>query len=777
MTMYQFDKDEFRHNLEHYGPMVTPKLNSYDVDNIMAIVNARPDATYQQIANRLRGVTRDVLINSVRKMYGSQIRIANLNELRSCMTGMLEYDPFEIEIRALPNIVQEFSDLAPTDHVVFVYGSLAVAKSLARTIGQDPYTIEYLPVTLHSHVAEWGAPSRRLNYSDAEWRSLDDVYFLWLTIRHTGNPDDVVYGALIKLTDRQFRLVRGRESHYNEIDVTSDIREDGRPVSSPRGSLYGNIVTFAPDPRKLTAPESDARIVVRAGYYDDTDDSLRKIHGGRERLLPKLPTRVERVEGYPTDDRVANDYWTEIPKSALDSHYDDFSEKLRVGGVTRKSSRWTEPIPFIQRGVFLNRNTYDATVDAAEASVSLVTKAHRVVLNDDRLFQLNRYTYADRRLSNQALANNHSDLPVVARVDLALRGDKLTVFEVNTDSPAGMFHLDVLERMQWEQLESRELTGDLVDVLQPPSEESVCDTIVNAFYQGWERYQERAAGQGTHKTLRRIAIVDRNVRAAAAYSEFDHFRKVLARGDVEVSILDLTQLRYREDNSELTDAAGRPIDAVYKRLLWQEAIDIGFGGLDDPLCRAYLDNAVYVMNSFRSRLAGSKLNMAIAKSHRFPEQCAAIDLELTAREIKALQEYIPETMLWGPSALDDRSSDDLKSMVMNDVTDWVLKVFHGKGGEDFIDGAPSRDISPIHKFQATWAKEDYIVQRQQDHGVVKIPVVENPQFGVAWQRYPFILGAYVIDGKCVAIEAKTHDRIPINVNQGAQRTAVFSLKA
>ena len=32
----------------------------------------------------------------------------------------------------------------------------------------------------------------------------------------------------------------------------------------------------------------------------------------------------------------------------------------------------------------------------------------------------------------------------MTRVDLALRGDRLTVFEVNTDSPAGMFHLDEL---------------------------------------------------------------------------------------------------------------------------------------------------------------------------------------------------------------------------------------------------------------------------------------------------------------------------------------------
>ena len=46
-----------------------------------------------------------------------------------------------------------------------------------------------------------------------------------------------------------------------------------------------------------------------------------------------------------------------------------------------------------------------------------------------------------------------------------------------------------------------------------------------------------------------------------------------------------------------------------------------------------------------------------------------------------------------------------------------------------------------------------------------------------WNRYPFILGAYVIDGRCVAVEAKVDRDIPINVNRGGRRTAVFVLKA
>ena len=51
------------------------------------------------------------------------------------------------------------------------------------------------------------------------------------------------------------------------------------------------------------------------------------------------------------------------------------------------------------RPIILNRRTYKEVVKAAESAVSLSVKAHRLVLEDPQLFELNGYTDADRRLS------------------------------------------------------------------------------------------------------------------------------------------------------------------------------------------------------------------------------------------------------------------------------------------------------------------------------------------------------------------------------------------
>ena len=776
--MDQREIEEFGRQLRERVPSISPE----DLRRILTVATDNTGQSLSSIADGL-GVSLDGLNYTLRKLYRNPAvpRINDLEELRTWERGEIA-DPFGDSI----TIVDEIGDLRPTDVVVFFYGSCMNPTSLARTTGQDPHEIEYVPAQLVNHVAEWDAPSHRLNYCSTDWQSLDDVCWLWLSILRTGNPADVVNGALVKLRGPQYQLVRAREAHYQEINVIDDVRVVG-PTSL--AAPYRRIITFAPDASRIDHDRKGKRLAVRAGYYEGSEKYLRRLHPGLDARLPKLPEGVKLVEGYPTDDRIADEYWKPNQKASLDRHYSLLDKDLYQNNVTRQTSDGFGTIPFGSKPITLNRHTFDQVVKVAESTVSILAKSHQLVLQDRRLFDLNGYTEVDRMLSNPQLANNFAELPNLARVDLALHGDKLIVFELNSGSPAGMFHLDELKNRLWQQLLSGELTGDLVSVLEPPDELGVCDTIAESFMKGWQRFIERRPTPGPEQMPRRIAIVDRDIDKVAAYTEFETFRKLFLQRIYgitegpdnqntadEVLILDIKDLRYREDHRELTDRSGRPIDAVYKRLLWQEAIEIGMGGLDDPLCKAYLDDAVFVMNSYPSSLTGSKLNMAIAKSPSFEARCNDTGLELSDDERDILESNLPETLLWGPESLDDRTPEELKSHVMNDITGWVLKGYHGKGGQEFIDGAPANDVPPVNQFLAAWDAGNCIAQRHQDHGMVDMPVYDSRQRGTVWGRYPFILGAYVVDGKCVGIEAKFADGIPINVNRSAKRTVVFSLK-
>ena len=187
--------DPFEQDLRQH----VPGLTDLDVGRIMAAAYSAYGKTLEAIADDLDpafAATRDGLNYSLGKVYKSPDApgLNSLKDLRDWVRGLIE-NPFGDRIKIVP----DFPRPMRTDKLVFGFGSTIDPDNLARTTGHDPSSFEYLPAQLSNHVLEWSAQSRRLNYSDAQWKSTDDVLWLWLGIRRTGNPADVVDGALIKL--------------------------------------------------------------------------------------------------------------------------------------------------------------------------------------------------------------------------------------------------------------------------------------------------------------------------------------------------------------------------------------------------------------------------------------------------------------------------------------------------------------------------------------------------------------------------------------------------
>ena len=476
-----------------------------------------------------------------------------------------------IATRQEPKIVRHFSDIKEDDHLVFAYGSLLIPESLARTINRDVSSIEYFPALLINHVREWGAPSRRL-YASPDGTPIDEkTRWLSLSIRETGSECDVIPGAIVKLQDREFQQVIERESNYHLITVTDSIQIDEVEVNDYLGSLPIEIKTFVAKSNDL---EAGIRTAVRDGYYNGIDKSLAKLHPDRASDILDPPSHTERLEAYIIDDDTDIDEFgmrkfypnlslTDSRTDPLQLWHDDMHRKLYsdrvtrtrqdLGGTRRESERY-EVIPFVSRPLFLARSRYHEVIKSAETIILLMAKAQILSLKKRKLSDMHRYTEVDRQLSSSTLDNNHAALPPVARVDMILGDDGIRIFEVNADSPAGMFHLDKLTRLLWEKIASRELTGDLIDFLYLDHEKiNVCDAVVQTFYKNWEQFIENSAYSIENSAPRRIAIVDVNLRHQGARAEFDHFEKLLSRRGVEVSLVDIKDLKYEDGKKQLVD--------------------------------------------------------------------------------------------------------------------------------------------------------------------------------------------------------------------------------
>ena len=213
----------------------------------------------------------------------------------------------------------------------------------------------------------------------------------------------------------------------------------------------------------------------------------------------------------------------------------------------------------------------------------------------------------------------------VARFDSFMEGDSLKLIELNTDSPAGMGYADLLEDIFFE-------THELEDFLhafhfrRDHRRQKLLESILGA-------YAEFQGGSTHHP---RIAIVDwRTVRTRP---EFEALKSFFEERGYPTTIADPRDLRLKQGKLYHDDFQ---IDLVYRRVITNELLE----KLDEvkDFIEAYRKHAVCVVNSFRSKLAGTKTVLSILTTpeydHFFTEEENKVKTENIPALIKILKEY------------------------------------------------------------------------------------------------------------------------------------------
>lgn len=177
-----------------------------------------------------------------------------------------------------------------------------------------------------------------------------------------------------------------------------------------------------------------------------------------------------------------------------------------------------------------------------------------------------------------------------------------------------------------------------------------------------------------------------------------------------------------------------------------------------------------MVNSLRTSLMGNKLSMAVLKDKNLSTHLKEHGLSLGDKEKAVIERNLPETHIWGQPYVEMNG-------FIEQAEKYILKSFNGYGSMDFVAG---RKIPAVrHEFQQLFNKQ-YIIQEKINHGKAKIPLVSK--LLKDWHSWNFILGAYLVKGKCVGLEAKFAAKPPITMNYDragnpvGYRTAVFPTK-
>ena len=663
--------------------------------------------------------------------------------------------------------VEEFTDVVW--NVLFVYGSLLDASSLRRSLADPQRNVECIPAFLENHGIRWGLPSWR-SLVDNEGVSVNNLYLEWLTVDHTPGRSGTVPGALINVTDADLQRLRWRERSYAAVDVTADIRlTSGKALPSGQ-----RVLAFrSPGEHRLPVPEG-YRTAVRRGYHEMVTNALRRIH--RPGITLPEPAAIEDVFNADPYSTVS---WKSLSPEDMITWEQSLRKTLQEADCTRRiADDQIDLIPYVLRPLVMTKKVWEQVNLVSETAVSLCSKALAVLLDDRDIQRAAGYNDNDTRLARASLANNYSgrdlqnpNLPEICRVDLTLtdRGH-LHVLELNTDSPAGTFNLDVLIPSQLEQCRSMGMS-------YLPGEWPVqaCASLIHAMERHWNGYLD-ATGT-TPRPLRTVAILDVDVHNRPTSSEFLEYKRRFEEGGIDATILEPDEITYRDGKLERIED-GVQIDLVYKRLLFDDimrernfpsatARSAGIGSLE----QAYSDNAVCMAPTMLSRMVGNKLLFAIVKHPTFEKRLRDLGLELTADEQRVRHYNIPETHVWAAGALE--SEPGLHQRILEDAKSWILKAVNSFGSNDVHFG--SRLERPRSVFFDKYNRE-YIAQREQPHGVMEVPLTAGRH--VSWEYKPFTLGCYIFGSsggpQAMALEAKVTSAPPVALNlPGGGRTAVF----
>ena len=724
------------------------------------------DCTNEQIAARMK-----IKVNTVRTYIndiGSRVFGVDLKGAERRPTLRRLFNEHQDQHRRTVDVVEEFTGVIW--NLLFVYGSLLDPDSLRRSLADPQWGIECIRAFLENHTIRWGVPSWR-PLVDSAGASVDKLYLEWLVVDHTPGQPGSVPGAIINVTDADLQRLRWRERSYAEADVTADIRlAGGKPLHQDL-----RVVTFRSPGHPHPPVPAGCRTAVRKGYHDMAASALAQVHGPRV-TLPR-PAAVEDV--FAADAFSVAAWKRQDPQDIVKWDL-QLQEVLRTADCTRMVDGAVGLIPSVLRPQVIARGVWKQANLVSETAVRLCGKALAVLLDDRQLQRAAGYDDNDVRMAQTSLANNFSgrdpqrpNLPEICRVDLTLtdRGD-LHVLEVNSDSPAGSFNLDVLVPAQLEQCRAMGM-GYLPE--EWPSR--VCESALRTLERHWDGYL--AAAGAEPRPLRTAAILDVDVRDRPTSSEFREFQRRFQEAEIEAEILEPDEIAYR-DGKLVRRRDGVQIDLVYKRLLFDEIVrernsparterSAGIGALE----QAYSDNAVCMAPTMLSRMVGNKLLFAIIKHPSFEERLRHLGLELTDTERRVRDNNIPETHIWAAGPLP--SELGFHQRVLDDTKPWIIKAVNSYSAQKVHFGSNSNSSEirlPRSVFLENY-NQDYIVQRVVPHGTMEVPVVVGRD--VAWQFKPFTLGCYVFRGaQAVGMEAKVTSEPPVALNlPGGGRTAVF----
>ncbi len=389
-------------------------------------------------------------------------------------------------------------------------------------------------------------------------------------------------------------------------------------------------------------------------------------------------------------------------------------------------------IPTFYKPHFLSAKQAHLVKRAARSLAQTLNTAVRLYFEEGHLTQMFRLRPEVERLVK--INPGYSESVVFSRYNAILEGESLKVLEFNCDSPVGAAYTDQIEDILLSQEPLRAFFEEY-HIHRKSRAQDVLDALLAAY--------EQFGGYETPN----IAILDwHNVRTVP---EFEYLKQHFESKGYKTVIADPREVKFRGGKLYHKNT---PVRLILRRVFFDELLE----RLDDveDLIKAYEAQAVCMVNSLRSRLAGTKAIHAILTN-------PAYDHLFTEIENAAKRDYIPWTRRISDAEdfygyrkvyLIDFLKDEKESIVLKPCT--------GHGGRDVYLGCETRD-DDWNGIIARAVKEDWVFQEYVHVPIMTVPALLNNKLDFAYKKYNFNM--LVFGGKYSGAFTRLSDESVINV--------------
>lgn len=397
-----------------------------------------------------------------------------------------------------------------------------------------------------------------------------------------------------------------------------------------------------------------------------------------------------------------------IVREDEDMYYRDFVDFIAKTKVS-KAIYHGEPIPMTYQGLFYNKKNRSDFVYISNILMSITDKITKEFVENPeyrKIFQL------DPTIEELVLHDPGYDVPVpICRYDVFYDGVNYMLCELNTDGSSAMNEDNTLGQLLLQ-------TKAMQKFMEKHSVENI-DMFTPWVWETADMYKKYVSDKKPN-----VAIVD-NLEVGTP-NEFDEFKRVYEENGFNCEIIDIRDLEYK--NGKLCHG-DYVIDLVYRRIVTLELLKIK----DEikPFLDAYMDNAFFMVGSFRSQLMHSKLIFEIFRD----EQTQAL---LNNEEKKFIDEHVPFT-----KKIEER---DAYEIIMN-KDKYIFKPIDGYASLGIYVGREMREDDLKEKLPE-FIRTGYVLQEYYDMN--KCEFLEFEEKSPVLNKFTQVVGLFIYNKHFIA---------------------------